>query len=388
MPGEMAPINISAVLAIVFWLLLPGLRERLNTLRVHPVFWAFQAYFWLLVIGLAWTDDIAHGLELIDHALPLVILAPALLTLIRHDNYEHVITAYLLGVLLCVVLAHYNLLRMHWFVDWPEGIWVNRSPGDTAPFVDRVTYAPMLAWAALLSLRRTWSATGAWRVAYGAMTLAIVNNLLFSGGRTGVLAFLVLLGFFIVWQLRMQLLRAIILSVSAICIIAALSYGLIPHFKERVDLAIAEVTDYENHLDGGVSERILMAGHAWHLFQQAPVFGLGTGDYKNAYEARHKLLTPQWRIYSHPHNQFLYTATITGIVGLVVLLLVYYPVSLLCMPFNDGRDDLRIALCAWMTVVSLFGSYLWRSQTAMFFVLFSCLAWAAIAPRRNKQTTE
>ena len=382
MPGEMAPINVCAVLIIVVWLLTPGLKGRINTLKTHPVFWSFQAYFWLLVIGLLWTDDVDHGMELIDHALPLVILAPALLTLIRPDRYEPIITAYLLGIALCVVLAHYNLLRMHWFPDWPQGIWVNRSPGDTAPFVDRVTYAPMLAWAAWLGARRVAAKSGTVRYAYALLTLAIISNLMFSGGRTGLVAFLALLGLFVLWQLKDRIVTALLITaISTIALLAA-SYWFIPHFQERIDLAVQEVTDYENHLDGGVSERIVMAKHAWHIFKNDPLLGVGTGDYKNLYTQRHNELTPKWRIYSHPHNQFLYTATVSGVIGLVVLLILYFPPSLLRLPFNDGRDDIRIAIAVWMGVVSVFGSYLWRSQTSVFFVLFACLAWAALGSRK------
>ncbi len=385
MPGEMAPINVCTVLTIAVWLVTPGLADRFKTLKTHPVFWAFQAYFWMLVLGLLWTDDIAHGLQLIDHALPLVLLAPALLTLIQADRYEPIISAYLIGIALCVVLAHYNLLRMHWFTDWPLGFWVNRSPGDTAPFVDRVTYAPMLAWAAWLSARRVLSSTGKWRTIYALLTAAIVSNLMFSGGRTGLLAFLALLALFIFWHMRSRLIAAFLISVFAAGALLVASYGFIPHFQQRVDLAFQELTNYKDHVNGSVSERIVMSQHAWHLFTREPVLGVGTGDYKNLYTQRHKELTPQWRIYSHPHNQFLYTATITGVIGLVVLFLVYFPPSFRRLPLNDGRDDMRFAIAIWMTVISLFGSYLWRSQTSVFFVLFACVAWAAIAPNKSRE---
>lgn len=384
MPGEMAPINICAVLTIAVWLLAPGLTDRLRILKTNPIFWIFQIYFWMLVVGLLWTDDIDHGLEIIDHALPLVILAPALLTLIRPDHYEPIITAFLMGIALCVVLAHYNLVRMHWFPDWPLGFWVNRSPGDTAPFVDRVTYAPMLAWAAWLGARRVISNTGGARTGYTLLTLAIVSNLMFSGGRTGIVAFLTLLALFIIWHLRERLLTAVMASIITASALVATSYWLIPHFQQRVDLAVQEIADYENNINGGVSERIVMARHAWHLFTREPILGLGTGDYKNLYNERHNRLTPQWRIYTHPHNQFLYTATINGLIGLVVLLILYFPPPLKRLPIGDGRDDIRIAIALWMGVISLFGSYLWRSQTSVFFVLFACLAWAAVAPGKAK----
>src|SRR5690606_3064561 len=103
---------------------------------------------------------------------------------------ERYLTAFLAGLLACALLAHYNWLQLHFFPEWPRGIRVDKTPSDTAPFVDRIMYAPALALGSYLALRRLLEAPALrGRLVWLIFSAVLISNLLFSGGRAGMMMF-------------------------------------------------------------------------------------------------------------------------------------------------------------------------------------------------------
>ncbi len=79
---------------------------------------------------------------------------------------------------------------------------------------------------------------------------------------------------------------------------------------------------YNNPNGGSLSQRIEYTRASWHLIQQHPVFGVGTGDlpdaYQRAYDELQSPLEPQYR--HRAHNQYLSITVGFGIVGLLLFL--------------------------------------------------------------------
>lgn len=383
LPGKLAPINVVAVLIILSWLLSFRRATHWNPLRRHPFFWACQAYFWMVALGLLWTEDFPAGLMMLDHALPLAILVPALLTFGDPARFERVISAFLTGIGICVVLAHYNWLQLVHFPQWPASPLDHQDPIDTAPFTGWVSYAPMLAWAAYLCGRRLLHRAGWSRFGYGMLMLAIVNNLIFSNGRTGLVAFCALILLLTFQVLSGRRLLASIVALSLVGITLGIGYLVGDEYRQRLDRGLAELSDYRNHVDGSVSSRIVMAKHTWQMIRANPLVGVGSGDWRRHYRELNDRHTPDWIVWREPHNQFLLTQSTLGVIGLVILLLIYFPLGLRNLPYRDGRDDLRIALAVWFTSMSLFGSYLWDSHSNLNFLLFGCLIWSGTTNRES-----
>src|SRR3546814_6692267 len=75
-----------------------------------------------------------------------------------------------------------------------RGIRVHKGLNDTAPFVDRIFYAPILALGAYFSLSRIFYTKGAARCIAIAASLLLIFNLSFSGGRAGMVMFAAQIG--------------------------------------------------------------------------------------------------------------------------------------------------------------------------------------------------
>ena len=78
-------------------------------------------------------------------------------------------------------------------------------------------------------------------------------------------------------------------------------------------------------LGTSAGQRLEMWGVAWRLFLQAPLTGVGTGDYMSGAEqlVEEGEALPVTAIYDHPHNEFLDALSSRGLVGLAALLLLF-----------------------------------------------------------------
>ena len=116
--------------------------------------------------------------------------------------------------------------------------------------------------------------------------------------------------------------------------------------------------------------------NSWRIFSEHPLTGVGSGDFRDAYRDVNARHTPQWTPTHNPHSQYFLVLTTTGLMGGIVLLLVYLPPPLFRIPYHDGLDRLRVALPVLYLIISAFESYLWRTNTSLMFVLFSAMLYA------------
>jgi O-antigen ligase len=66
------------------------------------------------------------------------------------------------------------------------------------------------------------------------------------------------------------------------------------------------------------SERITTLRVGWNIFQSAPLLGVGAGNLDQAVAFQYRSHFPQAARVMMPHNQFLYVAAGSGLVGLLL----------------------------------------------------------------------
>lgn len=383
LPGKVGPAYAVTALMLVLSLVEGRFREKWQRLQGDPLFWIFQAFFWVFPLSLLWTEDLAAGYRMVGR-YTFFLLSPLYLTIARRELILHCITAFLAGCALAEVLAYYNWLQLHVFPDWPRGIRVMKNEMDTAPFVDRIMYAPMLAWAGYLALRSALSAQGiAARIGYLVLAAATAGNLLFSGGRTGQLAFLVLVAVAIFQRFARRPLLAGMLSVLAVGGLLGGSYAGSDYFRERVDAAVHEVSTRESNVNTSSGLRLNFYVNSLRLFAEHPLLGVGAGDYPAEYDRINARYSPEAVTMANPHNQYLFVLTTTGVLGGAVLALVLLP-PMLWRRQDPELDGLRLALLVFIGLICMLESYLWRSNTSLLYVLFA----VALHGRGSRRTGE
>jgi O-antigen ligase len=362
LPMKASFVYTLSVLLLLVWLAEGKLGEKARDILGSRLCLAFAAYCLIVFLSILWTKDTSEGWRMARRQFPLLLFM--LYWSSADPRYrERYISAFLAGLCVCALLAHYNWIQLYWFPDWPRGIRVFKGPDDTAPFVDRIMYAPLLALGAYFSLRRvTFAAAMPARILALAIAALLVSNLLISGGRAGVMMFAALciaLAFErIKARARAALLCAVLLPIGFVS-----AYGTSNYFAQRVDAAVTDFRTFNENPATSVGLRIVYGVTSFRMFMNHPFLGVGGGDFEHEYGHN----KPQrWQATAdpfNPHNQFLMTAATTGLLGLAALFcIVYFAVR--------SRKDVRtLSMLAGFAVVCLFESYLWRSNTALAFAV-------------------
>ncbi|MCK6374180.1 MAG: O-antigen ligase family protein [Zoogloea sp.] len=372
LPAHVAPAYSISGLILLLSVVEGRFAEKWAQLKGDPLFWIFQAFFWITPLSLLWTDDLQAGLRMVGR-YSFFLLSPLYLTIARRELAPRCIAAFLAGCAMAEVLAYYNWLEMTYFPEWPGGIRVQKEATETAPFVDHILYAPILAWAGYLALREALAATGWRRAGFALLAALTTGNLIFSTGRTGQLVFLVLVALLIFQRFAgRHPLRAAVAAVSLTSGLAVLAYHTSAPIAAQVDETLTDLAQRHDTPDTATAQRLSFLTNSLRLAAENLLTGVGAGDFDAAYadvNARH---TPGWTTTTNPHNQYLFTATTTGLGGMLILLLAYCP-PILWRRQRDALAQHRVALVVFIAVISLFEDYLWRSNTSLLYVLFAVL---------------
>ncbi len=380
-PLTVAPAYWLSALILILWLVEGRYAEKLRALAVEPLVWVFAAYFGVFLLSMLWTENRAWGARMVSRQNFFLLFA-LYFSVARCEHFGRYVSAFLLSIALCEVLACYNLVQGTVWTGLPEGIRVDKNPDDTAPFVDRIMYAPILALAGYLAGYRLLfeAATTRSRVLYGILLCTTAANLVFSGGRAGLVGFLFLAALLLFQRFARRPWVAAILALSIISGVLFAGYHGSEHFQKRLDDAVDQVMHYEERPNSSVGLRIVYAINASRMVAENPLLGVGVGDYPAEYERVNAQYTPVWKPSWNPHNQYLYALTSAGIAGGLLLLGVLL-LPLLRRGAEDGRHRVRPALPLLVIVISLFESYLMRSNISLMYVLFLAALWCGVRER-------
>lgn len=351
----------SAVLLLV-WILEGNLKEKIRNILHSRLCIAFLAYFLVYFLSMLWTENTEAGWEMLSRQKAFLLFALFWACAEPRHREQH-ITGFIAGLAVCALLAHYNWAQLHWFPEWPRGIRVFKSEGDTAPFIDWLMYAPILSLGTYFCIRRIFFAvTGSGRAIASLTALLLLSNMAFSGGRAGMVMFAVML-LMLAFELIKRRFTAVIFTAIFFPLVFLTLYSTQEFFAKRVDIGISDLKTLEQNPNTSIGLRLVYWTVTSKIFFNHPLIGVGGGDLKDEY-ARTKpekwAAIPDLRT---PHNQYLMTAATTGLLGLIPLFLIFYYAA------RNASDPRLYAVLAGYAAVCIFESYFWRSNTAMTFSL-------------------
>lgn len=381
-PLTVAPAYWFSALILIMWLVEGRYAAKLRALAAEPLVWIFAAYYAVFALSLLWSDDLEWGRRMVGRQ-GFFLLFALYFSVARREHFGRYIAAFLLSIAFCEALAFYNWAQLNVWPGLPDGIRVDKGADDTAPFVDRMMYTPALALAGYLAGHRLLfdARTARMRLLYAALLLATTLNLLIAGGRAGVLGFLVLLALLVFQRFaRRPLLAAMLAATLAVGLVLGGYHGS-DYFRQRVDAGVDELVNYRERPNTSISLRVVYAINAWRMIVDAPLLGVGIGDYLTEYTKLNAIHTPQWEPVYNPHNQYLYALTNAGVPAGLLLLAVFL-VPLLRPGPADGRERIRKALPVLFIPICVFESYLMRSNLSMMYVIFLAALWCGVKERQ------
>jgi len=390
--GFSVPISVAldnVLLAVLLLGLLFNARAVWRIATQHPVARAacllFVALFAALFYGATPLREAAGAL---GKYIDLIFIPMFMLMLSREALRRRAHGAFLAAMGLTLLLSY--AVGLHGLAVQP---WMNAAatPDNPVIFHSHITQNNMMAFAvflALLNLRD--SATRAVQWAWGGFAvLAGINVLFMVQGRTGYLVLLALLGWF-AWSTLGRYVRGrgrawgwqqgAVLMLMLAGLMAA-TYSASPRLHDRVGLIFSEFQAWQpNHgKDTSTGQRLDFYYNSLKIVQQQPLLGVGTGGFAASFAQQTRgtdvLQTP------NPHNEYLMIATQSGLIGLALLLYLFYALWRYAPRLGNvfEQDAARGLVLAYM-VNGAFNSALHDHADGLFFAFMAAVLFAGLKP--------
>ncbi len=231
-----------------------------------------------------------------------------------------------------------------------------------------------------------------------ALLLGLLASLL-SGSRGGWVALPALI-LLLLWHFRRvgygqaSLITAVVLTVAIVSALALPQTGV----TGRIDAAVMNFNQYVEdpveHGDTSVGIRLELWRAAWNMFLEQPVFGGGIGHSFNGFLQDEVALGnyhPDVVVQTMPHNVFLDTLALQGLVGIAGLIGIWGALGAVFVKAAREREtELRMLGTAGLAVLvsyCLFGltdSVMGYGPPLVFFSLYSVLIVYLIVEARQK----
>ncbi|MEW6562298.1 MAG: O-antigen ligase family protein [Pseudomonadota bacterium] len=268
-------------------------------------------------------------------------------------------------------------------------MWAGATSANPAVFRSYLTQGVFLSFATFIALLRLREPVVLHvRISLSVLAAAAMFNILFLlQGRTGFAMLFILLGWF-GWStlVRSMAQRGKLIGAVWLLVLAAFSIGVVaalyqfsPRMHERIQAVESEWRSWEPGKASPTStgQRLEFYSHTLQIVRAHPWFGVGTGGFVAAYAEL--VRGTEIPVAHHPHNEYLLIAAQTGMVGLALLLWMFYRLWKIApeLPTPLEQDAVRGLVLATM-VNCLFNSALHDHADGLFFALMVgvfCAGW-------------
>jgi O-antigen ligase len=215
------------------------------------------------------------------------------------------------------------------------------------------------------------------------MTAALFNLLLMVQGRTGYIVLLCGILYFFINRFKY---RGIIYAFLLIGLFAMLLILFPNNFHDRLTAGFLEIYSWSPNEASQTSMglRLEFAYQSLHLFSNNWLFGVGLGNFGQAYGDYAGSLGMVRAV--NPHNQYILFLVETGVLGFIAFLALNY----VCWQSSAKlsyfwKHATRIVLLSY-GVANLFNSFLFDFSESLFFSLFMALAFSELIKFKKSAT--
>jgi len=373
-PVSIAMDNLLLALALLAWLAGLYYREKLQLAWTNPVYRAALLLFAVLLASTLYGyaapgDRGTYLLKYLDLAL-IPVLGWAFLSARRREQGLYMLAAGLALVLLISCAMKIGLV--------PTNPWLRGTAESPIVFKLRLTQNILMAFAAFFfawlycsasarEAKAVWAALG---------ILAVTNIMLMVQGVTGYILLIALMLLF-GWQ-RARL-RGIGIAAISTCVLLAVLTVLPGPFQSRGNEVLFELKTESADRPASTSTgfRLEFYRNTLTLISKHPVTGTGTGSFPAAYAA---LVEGSGQNRSrNPHNEFMLIMVQTGIVGLSVLLWLFWLqwrlAAQLPTPLERG---LAQGMVTMMIIVCMLNSALLDHTEGLLYAWLTALLYAGL----------
>ena len=372
LPLSRATNNLFVAILIILFILQGNYKKHFYTLKKSNFALAIISFISFTVLSLFWTENLSIGLDGKLLYLYWLAIFPIALN-IKENKLFSIISAFLLGMLVSEILSYGMFFEF----------WTIKGHGEEypSPFMMHIDYSIFLAVTALILLNRLLSTHYPMRdkLVLLFFFITITGNLFINDGRTGQLSFIV--GIFATVFIHYKItIKSIISSILLVMVIFTIAYQFSEKFQTRIEAAQSDLVKIsKGNLSTSLGIRFAIYSVAIDIFKEHPLIGVGVGDFRDAstdalqkndhnFEQGVIDFIPQY----HFHSQYLNVLVQGGIIGLFLLMILFYNFSKLPI-FKPELKELSLLISVVFLIGFIPEPLLMKQFTNTLFILFSGL---------------
>jgi O-antigen ligase len=360
--------NLIIVVICSLWIMERNFKSKINLIFRNKVLVAAIVFYCIHLVGLLWTENLLWGFHILHKMWYFVALLPILYTITKKEFIVFYVSAFLLAISLTEVVSY-----LVWFEIIPP--FKNASVYNPTPFMNHVTYNPMLAFATYLTGHELLFNKNLQKVKvfiYSFFIFTMSVNMFITGGRAGQIMYFVVISILILQFFNTSRIKAILVICLVVPTIFFTAYNSSKIFMDRVDMAYGNVINYENAKTTSTGQRITYAINFVELFKSNPILGVGTGDFPNEIKKIYTEKSPEVPHGGNPHNMYILITSQIGLIGLISFLTIFYFQIKHSLKVPDKFiKDVGITLPILFLVIMFSDSYLLGHFTSLLFIFFS-----------------
>lgn len=373
-----SPRSIAVVLALVFILFSPQFRLQFREIVKTPTVLIIVTLIGFVLLGCLWSDANLHlKLSVVEKYSKLLYLPLLAIGFIHQKSRYYGILAYLCGILITLCTYFY----IYWFNNPTPG--VGYLPESGYVFYNHIVVGYMMAFATYLA---AWMAINTAKLSYkiGFLTLIYLFSfqiLTLSGSRTGYVIYALLFLLFCIQHVSLKSVRyTVLFFVVSFIALFALSHS--NTLAQRTQMVSQEFHAYQlGQKYSSVGLRLQFHQYAKSLFLAKPIFGQGTGGF--AFHFSQDDPVPGWdKNHPDPHSQYWHTASELGVLGILLLCLLFGILFKLSFALSKMQPILQATLIPF-AVVCFSDTVLLTSGIGYMFVAFTGLCFGELIAIRH-----
>jgi O-antigen ligase len=371
-PLSVAVPSLLTAIYLIIWLVLGNFKDDWNSIKENKVVIAVLFFTLIHIIGLLWSSSLEYGLTYTIKKESRLLLIPLFMLFVQKRHIKY----YFYAFLLAISIAEISSYAIFFHIIEPFNY---ASSTDPTPFLGHIIYNPLLSIAIYIlmhSILFDKEISQKQKFLYSLFVFTMSVNMFITGGRAGQIMYFAMLFIISFQYFEKQRVKAVLLPLIIIPIIATLFYNLSPFFQQRVNSAYSNIANFQENRNTSVGIRVNWAINSIEIIKQNPLIGHGTGSFRGEYKKMNQKNTPEIPATINPHNMYIFELVELGLLGFTALLFIFY--SQIKSAFNSKDKLLKhlgVVLPLLFMLMILSESYLLLPSTAFFFAFFSAILY-------------
>ena len=371
-PLSTSLMDICSALVVLFWLFSGRALLLPRMLRRNHVLFLSSGLFLLFVAGLYFSPaDLSYSLSILMKYRELLLL-PIAATLLADDEKAvlRAENAFLAGAILLLLISYAMAFSLI-----PSAKY-----GNSLLF--HITHSFFMAILSFWALQRAIDSEHrryTWLLVFAAAT---INIIFLAPGRTGMLAFAVLM--FLALMQRISP-KGRLVGCLLFFLIIPIGFFTSDNISSRVQQALQDIIHYEPGFSRtSLGMRLDWWGNSLKLIDEKPVFGHGTGSF--AVKQKELIKGTMTKPTDNPHNEYLFIGVQLGYSGLALFIALLLSQWRCAAGLAPQRRFLLQGVVLTMAIGCMMNSFLFDSHQGHFYAFISALFFSSSAPYRLFKT--